>query len=84
MPTSLPNEHRDIMLAVHKLLALLRKEPRPAMDQVSASPAHIGALLLRHMREEEALIIGSLLASGQIDTLPGGAGVLAEVRELGA
>ncbi|HWJ69692.1 MAG TPA: hypothetical protein VNS79_06580 [Sphingobium sp.] len=82
MPTSLLNEHREILSAVNKLLALVRREPRPAMDEVSALRAHIGSLLLRHMHNEEALIIGPLLASGRLDDLPGGAAVLAEVREL--
>ncbi len=84
MPTSLLNDHHAIIVAANKLLALLRRQPRPAMDEVSQLRAHIGALMLRHMRNEETLVIGPLLASGRIGDLPGGAGVLAEMRELNA
>jgi len=84
MPASLLNDHRAIIRAANELIALLRREPRPPMEAVSQLRAQIGALVLRHMRNEERLVIGPLLTSGRLDDLPGGADVLAEVRELNA
>ena len=81
MTTDLFDDHRAIVALSEELLALVRRTPRATVEEVTQARARLGTRAAQHLRDEDALIVRPLLASGRIDEIPGAMEVIAAIRE---
>jgi hypothetical protein len=81
MAADLFEDHRAITATAEELLALVRQTPRPSVEALTQIRTRLGARAAQHLRDEDAMIIRPLLASGRIDELPGAHDAIAAIRE---
>jgi hypothetical protein len=81
MSVDLFEDHRAIVALSEELLVLLRRNPRPTVDELTQLRTRVGSRAAQHLRDEDALIIRPLLATGRIDEIPGARDTIVAIRE---
>lgn len=81
MPADLFEDHRQIIAAAEALLVAVRTVPNPRIEDIGQMRVRVSTLALAHLRHEDEMIVGPLMASGRIEELPQAADMLAEIRE---
>ena len=81
MTADLFEDHRALAAIAGELLDLVRQTPRPRLEAVTQLRVKLGARAAQHLRDEDALIIRPLFASGRIDELPGAQEAIVAIRE---
>lgn len=81
MTADLFEDHRALAAIAGELLDLVRQTPRPKLEAVAQLRVKLGARAAQHLRDEDALIIRPLFASGRIDELPGAQEAIVAIRE---
>lgn len=81
MTADLFDDHRAIVAISEELLALVRRTPPPSLAELTEVRARLGTRAAQHLRDEDAMIVRPLLASGRIAELHGAMEAIAAIRE---
>lgn len=81
MPADLFEDHRAILALAEELLAAARRVPPPSAEELAQLRSRLGARAAQHLRDEDAMIIRPLFASGRIDELDGAHEAIIAIRE---
>jgi len=81
MTADLFEDHRAMTAIAEELLELVRQTPRPRLEALTQLRIQLGARAAQHLRDEDAMIIRPLFASGRIDELPGAQEAIVAIRE---
>ncbi len=81
MTADLFEDHRVIIALAEELLAAARREPPAGADELAQLRSRLGTRAAQHLRDEDAMIVRPLFASGRIDELPGAQEAIAVIRE---
>ena len=81
MTADLFDDHRVIVATSEELLALVRRTPPPGLAELTEVRSRLGTRAAQHLRDEDAMIVRPLLASGRVDELPGAMDAIAAIRE---
>ena len=81
MPADLFEDHRAILAIALEVLEMVRSTPRPGYEALAQLRTRLGARMAQHLRDEDAMIVRPLLASGRIDELPGAQDAIVAIRE---
>ena len=81
MPADLFEDHRAILAIAQEVLEMVRRTPRPGIDALAQIRTRLGARMAQHLRDEDAMIVRPLLASGRIDELPGAQEAIVAIRQ---
>jgi len=81
MSADLFEDHRAIVALAEELLVAVRGNPKPSAKQLTDIRTRVGARAAQHLRDEDAIIIRPLFASGRIDELPGAQETIIAIRE---
>jgi hypothetical protein len=74
-------DHRAITAIADELLELVRQTPHPSLEALTQLRIQLGTRAARHLRDEDAVIIRPLFASGRIDELPNAQEAIVAIRE---
>jgi len=81
MPADLFDDHRAITAIAEELLELVRQTPRPSLAALTEVRTRLGSRAAQHLRDEDAMIIRPLFASGRIEEIPKAQATIAAIRE---
>lgn len=81
MSADLFEDHRAIAAIADELLELARQDPRPSLAALTEVRTRLGSRAAQHLRDEDAMIIRPLFASGRIEEIPGAQDVIVAIRE---
>jgi hypothetical protein len=81
MTADLFEDHRVIVAISEELFALVRRTPAPTLAELTEVRSRLGIRAAQHLRDEDAIIVRPLLASGRADELPGAMEAIAAIRE---
>lgn len=81
MTVDLFDDHRVIVAISEELLALVRRTPPPTLAELTEVRSRLGARASQHLRDEDAMIVRPLLASGRVGELHGAMEAIAAIRE---
>lgn len=81
MSADLFEDHRVIAAIAEELLDLTRQNPRPNLAALTEVRTRLGSRAARHLRDEDAMIIRPLFASGRIQEIPGAEEAIVAIRE---